>query len=54
MTFTNLDAIALDCAHKIEDEFAKGHLGGAAQRTARIQLLVREAIKQFVTASPPS
>jgi hypothetical protein len=41
-----VDMIALGAARAIEDEFAKGHAGGATQRQAAVQVIVIEAIKQ--------
>lgn len=40
-----LDDIALNVAHQVEDLFAQHHNGGRTQRLARIQLIVREAMR---------
>lgn len=42
-----LDSPALDLARKIDDIFAMGH-HGVAQRTSKVQLAIRDALKAFV------
>lgn len=41
----NIDHIALNAVHAIEDELMKPHIGGRAQRNARMQTIIIEAIK---------
>lgn len=49
MSVASIDQIALDAAHKIEDALLAAYLG-RAQRTSRIQIIVREAIEANMTA----
>lgn len=39
-----IDRLAMDATMQIEDEFAKGHIGGVVQRRAAIQVLVTAAM----------
>ena len=40
----DIDDISLIAAREIEDEFARGHTGGAVQRRAAIQTIVTKSI----------
>lgn len=42
---------ALDTAKRIEDEFAKGHLGGVVQRRAALQLIVTDAMVSAIDSA---
>jgi hypothetical protein len=41
-----IDMIALEAARSVEDEFAKGHPGGACQRQASVQVIITAAINR--------
>lgn len=45
----SLNSHSLEVAQKIEDLFAQHHAGGRIQRLAKIQILVREAIREALT-----
>ena len=47
MSHYSLDSPALDVARKIDDIFAMGH-AGTAQRTSKVQLVIRDMLKAFV------
>lgn len=44
---------ALDVAHQIEDIFAHHHKGGRAQRLARIQVIIRDAMQKIFDVTKP-
>lgn len=44
-TEDGLNAISLKCAEHVEDLFAQHHRGGRTQRLARMQLIIREAMR---------
>lgn len=44
-----LNSIALDVAILIEDLFAQHHDGGRTQRLARMQIIIREAMRANLT-----
>jgi hypothetical protein len=44
-----LNTLSLSVARLVDDEFAKHHEGGRTQRLAKIQVIVREAIREATT-----
>lgn len=49
LTETGLNDLSLSVAKLIEDEFVKPHVGGRAQRLAKVQIIVREALREAVS-----
>lgn len=47
----NRDALALETARAIEDEYAKHHAGGRTQRLAKTQVLILAALERPTAAS---
>lgn len=45
----DIDGVALEAAQRIDDLFAQGHEGGVTQRTARVQIVVRETIRMALS-----
>ena len=45
LTETGLNEISLRVALAVEDQFAKDHPGGRSQRLAKIQVMIREAVR---------
>lgn len=43
-----LDRLSLSVAQEIERELAKSHEGGASQRTACVQVVIRDALKNVM------
>lgn len=44
-----LNALSLRVAHLVEDQFAQHHPGGRTQRLAKIQIIIREALREIAT-----
>lgn len=46
---SGLDTLSLRCAELVEDQFAQHHRGGRTQRLAKVQLIIREALREIAT-----
>lgn len=44
-----LNVLSLRVAHLVEDQFAQHHPGGRTQRLAKIQVIIREALREIAT-----
>jgi len=49
LTEDGLDMLSLRAAEIIEDQFAQHHVGGRTQRLAKVQMIVREALREIAT-----